>query len=77
MLRPVGIRLLPPPRIPARTECSGDSSNSPPIGGSRARIWSLEQGNWFWQTFSPLLSLASADPFLAWHPQMTQAGRIN
>ena len=28
------VRVLPgPPRIPKRTECSGDSSNSPPIGG--------------------------------------------
>jgi hypothetical protein len=62
------VRILPaPPRTPIRTECSEDSSNSPPIGGSRASVSSLEQSNWFWRAFSPLLSLAFADPFLARH----------
>ena len=69
------IRILPaPPRTPIRTECSGDSSISPPIGGSCAGTWSPVPGAWFWLAFSPLLSLGSANPFLARASRLLQAG---
>jgi hypothetical protein len=53
---------------------SGDSAVSPPIGGSCAGVWSPEPGAWFWLAFSPLLSLASANPFLARASRLPQAG---
>ena len=69
------VRILPgPPRTPIRTECSGNSSISPPIGGCCAGTWSPVPGAWFWLAFSPLLSLGSANPFLARASRLLQAG---
>ncbi len=69
------VRVLPgPPRTPIRTECSGDSSISPPIGGPVRALGSPVPGTWFWLAFSPLLSLGSANPFLARASRLLQAG---
>ena len=52
------VRILPaPPRTPIRTECSGDSSISPPIGGSRGGHLVSRTGAWFWLAFfAPIVS---------------------